>query len=182
MTLGHFTAKGWSGYAGEGGLILNLIKAMSFKKIPIRHRSTFIEALYAQNVAFDEDRYDMRDLLKNVRSATERQVSLNFDIMTGRKTQLDYFPGLKRSHFLGLMNALGNNIIFQIAEIFASNPYEYRKGWPDLTIWKGADVAFKEVKAPDDTLRRSQRTIAKDILVPLKLDISIVDIYTKEAL
>ena len=194
--------KGWLGYAGEGGLVLNLIKAMSFKKIPFRHRATYIEALYAQNVVNDEDRYDIRELLKNIGHATEKTVSRNFDRMASRKTHrvqetyrdqfgsmtisydssgsmLDYFPGLERSHFLGLMKALGNDAIFRIAEIFARNPYEYRKGWPDLTIWQGSKVAFKEVKAPGDTLQRSQRTIIKDILLPLNLDVSVIDICVK---
>ena len=180
--LGWFMEKGWSGYAGEGGLILNLIKAMSFKKIPLRHRSTFIEALYAQNVAFEEDRYDTQVLLKNVVSASSRQVARNYDRMAGRELfsigsgSVIFFPGLKRLHFLGLLKALGNDAIFRIAEIFATDPYKYRKGWPDLTIWQGNNVAFKEIKAPGDTLRRSQRVIIKEILLPLNFNVSIVDV------
>jgi tetratricopeptide (TPR) repeat protein len=54
-TLDHYQAEGWHGCAAEGGLILTLIKAASFKALPVRHADTFIEALYAKNVAFPED-------------------------------------------------------------------------------------------------------------------------------
>ena len=180
--LGWFMEKGWSGYAGEGGLILNLIKAMSFEKIPLRQRSTFIEALYAQNVAFEEDRYNTRALLNNVVSASSRQVARNYDRMVDRKFfsigpgSVTFFPGLKRRHLLGLLKALGNDAVFRIAEIFATDPYKYRKGWPDLTIWQSNNVAFKEIKAPGDTLQQSQRVIIEEILLPLNFDVSIVDV------
>lgn len=193
--LGHFKDMGWSGYCGEGGLILNLIKAMSFKEVPVRHRTTYIEALYAQNVAFDEDLYDPRDLLNNVRRATPNQVSRNFDIMADRKknwfgfrlgtstnstTMLDYFPRLELDHFLGLMDAMGRDMIHEIAKIFAINPYEYRKGWPDLTVWQGRKVSLKEIKAPGDALRKSQKKIIRDILIPLNIDTAIVDVRVIE--
>lgn len=193
--LGHFAKLGWSGYAGEGELILNLIKAMSFKRIPFRHRSTFIEALYAQNVAFEEDRYDLDDLLDNVRSATERQVRRNFDRMTSRECRRisyagvshfssssvwDYFPRLRLNHLVGLMTSLGNDRVLSIATSFARDPYEYRRGWPDLTLWKGTEVAFKEVKAPGDRLRASQTKTIRDVLRPLGFDVSVVDVVLSQ--
>lgn len=55
--LDRYHAEGWHGCAAEGGL-LTLIKAASFKVLPVRHADTFIEALYAKNVAFPEDRFE----------------------------------------------------------------------------------------------------------------------------
>ena len=187
-SLGWFVDRGWSGFAGEGGLILNLIKAMSFEKIAPRHCNTYIEALYAQNVAFEEDRFETKVLLRNLRSATPRRVIRNFNRMVGWDpvrlrfgTKLAFFPNVKRSHVFGLMCALGTEAIFEVAEIFARDPYEYRKGWPDLTLWRGTEVAFKEIKAPGDALRTSQRKIIREVLVPLKLDVSVVDVGACQA-
>ena len=181
--LGWFMDRGWSGCAGEGGLILNLIKAMSFKELPMRLRDTYIEALYAQNVAFDEDRYDPQTLLRNVRFATSQQVARNVNRMTGHnsyrfhsRSSLTYFPNVNRLHILGLYHALGNQAILQIAEIFIHDSYKYRKGWPDLTLWRNKQVVFKEIKSPKDSLRPSQRTIIKEILLPLGLNVSVVDV------
>lgn len=193
--LGHYRNQGWFGYAGEGGLVLNLIKAMSFKKIPLRHRSTFVEAVYAQNVAFEEDRYETPDLLDNIRSSTANQVRTNFETMTSRvahsvsigglsyvseSSMLDYFPGLRLQHFLGLLDALGNDGVLRIATLFAHEPYEYRKGWPDLTLWRGRQVAFREIKAPGDRLSRSQRKLIQEVLKPLAHDVAVVDVCREQ--
>ena len=68
--LEHYLDGGWSGAAAEGGLILTVIKAASFARLAERNAATYIEALYAQNVAFDEDRYAIGDLLASVSSGT----------------------------------------------------------------------------------------------------------------
>ncbi|MGH8556402.1 MAG: hypothetical protein ACRESZ_02850 [Methylococcales bacterium] len=84
--LDKFRLDGWRGYSGEGGLILNLIKAMSFEKIAPRNRATYVEAVYAENVAFDEDRFSPEVLLAHVATADRRTVERNFDLMASRKT------------------------------------------------------------------------------------------------
>jgi len=192
--LDYYRNDGWRGYSGEGGLILNLIKAMSFPKVDIGNRSTFIEALYAQNVAFDEDRFEVDWLLKNVKSATAKQIKNNFGIMASRKpytidygsfsttnstSMLDYFPHLESYMFLELFEALGNDKMLDIAKIFSNDPYKYRKGWPDLTIWKNGEVKFLEVKSPGDRLHSSQKVIINSFLKPLNLDFSLVDVTIK---
>ena len=189
--LDFYINDGWQGYAGEGGLILNLIKAMSFPKIDFGNRSTFIEALYAQNIAFENDRFKVDWLLSNVQKATAAQVKNNFEVMSSSKvhtidygsfsstsstSMLDFFPGLKLSMFLELLEALGKNKIFEIAKIFSIDPYEYRKGWPDLTIWRNGIVMFLEVKSPGDSLRQSQKKIIRTFIKPLKLNFALIDV------
>lgn len=192
--LDHYRNDGWRGYSGEGGLILNLIKAMSFPKIDISNRSTFIEALYAQNVSFQRDRFEVAWLLQNVKDATPRQIKNNFEIMASRKahtinygsftstcngSMLDHFPNLELYMFLELFDALGRDKLFDVASIFSSNPYSYRNGWPDITIWKNGEVKFFEVKAPGDKLHNSQKAIINTFLKPLGLDFALVDVIVK---
>ena len=186
-----FKIKNWNGYAGEGGLILNLIKAMSFPVISNRHRSCFIEAIYAKNVAFKEDLFETDWLLNNIDQATENQVRKNFKIMSSKEpytinfgsftstqdtSMLDFFSDLKENLFVELYNALGNKKIREIAEIFSENPYEYRKGWPDVTLWKNNNVYFLEVKAPGDRLQKSQKTIINKFMKPLNLNFALVNV------
>ncbi|WP_435794212.1 VRR-NUC domain-containing protein [Neptuniibacter pectenicola] len=192
--LDYYKIRGWNGYAGEGGLILNLIKAMSFPKVSNRNRATYIEALYAQNVSFEQDRFQIEWLLSNVKQATLRQIKSNFKIMASRKfytidfggftgtqntSMLDFFPNLELDLFIELFNSLGNQKIFEIAKIFSKNPYEYRKGWPDLTVWKGGEVKFLEVKAPGDRLHKNQKAIINSFIKPLELDFSLVDVFVE---
>jgi len=51
-----------------------LIKAASFKALPVRHADTFIEALYAKNVAFPEDRFEHSELLAAIEQASPEQI------------------------------------------------------------------------------------------------------------
>jgi hypothetical protein len=188
----HFAMEGWRGYGGEGGLVLNLINAMSFRPVPPRHRATFVESLYSGNVAFGSDRYDKAQLLANVLAASEDDVATNFDILSssapvyyeyegvtfGPKSEcmLDFFPGLEKWMFLELHRAAGTDLLHRIGQIFATNSYLYRRGWPDLTLWRESELLFVEVKAPGDRLHDSQRTIAKDIAGPLGLDFLLLEV------
>lgn len=182
--LSHFMQQGWRGFSGEGGLVLNLIKAMSFERLPLRSRTTFVEAIYAQNVAFEDDRYDRQTLLAQVARATPAQIGKNFDLMVSRgpfvetfgcvthtstTSILDFFPGLEPWMLVELLDVAGVELILRIASIFAEDPYEYRNGWPDITMWRDKELRFVEVKAPGDALGKSQRTIAASFAIPLRL-------------
>jgi hypothetical protein len=189
--LGKYEIDGWKGYAEEGGLILNLIKSMSFPKIKNRHRAIFIEAIYAQNYAFEEDHFEKSWLLDNIRNADLKRIQKNYRVMASRKpyswresgitftkttSMLDYFPSLREWMFCELYENLGLDVIYQIAEKFSENPYEYRKGWPDLTIWKEGKVRFLEIKGPGDRLQSSQITNIQEFMKPLGLDYSLVEV------
>jgi hypothetical protein len=193
--LAKFRLDGWRGYSGEGGLVLNLIKAMSFDKIAPRNRSTYIEALYAQNVAFDEDRFPPEALLGRVAAADRRTVEKNFYVMASRETltvqydgfsstsstsMLDFFPGLECWMFVELFEVAGNKLMHDIASKFMQAPYEYRRGWPDITMWKDGELRFIEVKAPGDKVRDSQKKIITEFSKPLRLNFSLAGVTDKE--
>ena len=88
-------------------------------------------------------------------------------------------PRLKEWMLLGLLNALGRKKIHEIAEQFARDPYQYRKGWPDLTIWRKGEARFLEVKAPGDRLRSSQLQVFRDIAKPLHLSFAVVSVVAR---
>lgn len=195
--LQFFHRDGWTGYSSEGGLILNVIKAASFKPLQQRNRTTYIEALYAQNVAFDEDKHESDDLIKNIRTSDFTQFKNNIEIMFDTSERIDiygigtssiksissssirnFFPDLEPKIMKDFYLHIGNERLARMAEIFAKNPYEYRKGWPDLTLWKPntEQIIFREVKAPGDKIRPSQKKIIQDILLPLGYDVGIIDV------
>lgn len=193
--LAHFRMLGWRGYAGEGGLLLNLIKAMSFPSIPARNRATYVEALYSHNVAFAEDRFPVERLLTQVARADRHAVERNFDLMASREalaieyegftstsstSMLDFFPGLERWMFAELLDVAGNRLLHEIASKFSEAPYDYRRGWPDITMWKNGQLRFVEVKAPGDKLHESQRTIIGAFAKPLGLHFSLAGVQVDE--
>lgn len=182
--LDHYRADGWRGYSGEGGLVLNLIKAAAFPNLPERHRATYTEALFSGNIAAHlQFKFTLDDLLGCIELADLDQIIRVFRAMSAPRSSLgldnsmlDFFPHLREWHFLELFEHLGRERLRDIAEVFGRDPYEYRKGWPDLTLWRDGEVIFKEVKAPGDQLHASQRKTIRDVLIPLGYSVSIVDV------
>ena len=195
--LSHFEREGWRGYWGEGGLLLTLIKAMSFRELDYDQRTRYIEALYtlAADAKYDMS-YTVDDLLGNLRTATAAQVARNFDHMNSRgpfhetaerftssdSTSLqDNWPGLARWMVLELLEVAGHDILHRIASTFASNPYDFRRGWPDITMWKDGQLRFVEVKAPGDKIVSSQKVIASAFARPLELDFCLATVTVQQA-
>jgi hypothetical protein len=185
-SLNALESDGWRGYAGEGGLILNLIKAASFVEMPSRLRGVFIEAIFCGNMdGYDKKRIDA--LVDNILRADTAQISRISRRMAAPRREggfdcsmLDFFPNLKEWHFIECFQSISATRLHSIAKIFATDPYEYRKGWPDLTLWRDGAIAFKEVKAPGDKLHASQKNTIENLLLPLEFPVSIVDIVPVE--
>lgn len=176
-TLDHYQAGGWHGCAAEGGLILTLIKAASFKALPVRHADTFIEALYAKNVAFPEDRFEHSDLLAAIEQAELEQMERNWSIIAASAGDTPcFYPRVQRDHVIGLFNCLGVERLRSIAEVFATAAYDLRAGWPDLTLWRNEEVRFVEVKAPGDSMHSSQARLISTVLVPLGLRVGLTEV------
>jgi hypothetical protein len=192
--LSHFESQGWRGYWREGGLLLSLIKSMSFKSLDYDERTRYIEALYTLAAQPQSGRpYTVSDLLACVAAATPEQIARNFDHMNSRgpfhevhenwsssntSSIQDAYPGLERWMLLELFQVAGTDLLHRIATIFATDPYEFRRGWPDITMWKDGQLRFVEVKAPGDSLGKSQKTIAQHFALPLGLDFTMIDVLT----
>jgi len=175
--LDHYKADGWNGAAAEGGLMLTLIKAASFDPLPPRHADTFIEALYAQNVSFPEDRFDRGRLLESTGRATRQQIERNWAIIAATAGETPaFYPAVRRDHVLGLFECLGAARLREIATLFAEAPYDLRAGWPDLTLWREDEIRFVEVKAPGDSMHASQARLISTILVPLGFRVGIAEV------
>jgi hypothetical protein len=202
--LAHFRKEGWSGDSGEGKLLLSLIKAASFTVLPATLHSRYVESIYSNNPRFiDVREHNVKlgidpetspsplveafnrvreaeivsppDRIANILTASEHRISSNFRIMTGPGSNtLSFFPTLTLDNMLGLYAALGNQRLSQIAEIFGMAPYMLRSGWPDLTLWRGSEVAFKEIKAPVDRHRSNQIQTIEMVLLPLGFDVELV--------
>jgi hypothetical protein len=175
--LAHYVAQGWSGAAAEGGLMLTLIKAASFSRLQPRNADTFIEALYTQNVAFDEDRFTRSALIDACERATTAQLSRNWALIaaTAGKTPA-FYPRVHWHHVSGLFEALGTERLAAIARLFANAPYDLRAGWPDLTLWRNREVRFVEIKAPSDSMHASQTRLITTILKPLGYQVTLTEV------
>lgn len=188
--LEHFIKQGWKGYSREGGLILNLIKAASFKKIDDRYLTRYVESLYHHKTC-KHFGYKQDSLIKSVSKTSNRIVSKNLQLMLGgfiqsRFSQLfpnsgirKFFPGFKYYDALDFYKAFKRKNLLRVTKIFSKDPYQYRKGWPDLTLWKNDSFLFVEVKAQGDSLQPSQKKLIEDILLPLDLPVQVVKVLPR---
>ena len=175
--LDHYRSIGWEGAASEGGLILTLIKAASFEALDVRNSDTFIEALYAQNVAFDQDRFAPERLIATVSNATRRQIERNWKVIAASAGNSPaYYPNVREHHVTSLFDALGPYRLAEIAAIFATAPYDLRAGWPDLTLWQDGKVKFVEVKGPSDSFHASQARLISKLLLPLGFEVGLAEV------
>ena len=175
--LDHYRSIGWDGAASEGGLILTLIKAASFEALDARNSDTFVEALYAQNVAFEQDRVAPVRLIATVSNATRRQIERNWKIIAASAGNSPaYYPNVREHHVTGLFNALGPDRLAEIATVFATAPYDLRAGWPDLTLWQDGKVKFVEVKGPSGSFHASQARLISKLLLPLGFEVGLAEV------
>lgn len=175
--LDHYRSIGWEGAASEGGLILTLIKATSFEALDVRNSDTFVEALYAQNVAFDQDRFSPERLIATVSNATRRQIERNWKVIAASAGNSPaYYPNVREHHVISLFDALGPDRLAEIAAVFATAPYDLRAGWPDLTLWQDGKVKFVEVKGPSDSFHASQARLISKLLLPLGFEVGLAEV------
>ncbi len=157
--------------------MLTLIKAASFARLDAHNADTFVEALYAQNVAFDADRFEASALIATVARATPAQIARNWAMIAASAGETPaYYPQVRWPHVEGLFGALGADRLAAIARAFAAAPYDLRAGWPDLTLWRTSEVRFVEVKVPGDQLHANQSRLISTILKPLGYGVSLAEI------
>ncbi len=188
--LRHLETEGWSGCAGEGGLVLSLIKAASFPVLPERLAGVYVEAIYHRNsIEYRNtseylrlpddfrDPFNTETMVHNILDSDDERIRANFAVMTqpGSHT-FAAFPFLTLDMMLSLYSALGKAQLHNIAAIFAQDPYTLRGGWPDLTLWKDGKALFAEVKAPGDELQANQRKVIDKIILRLGFDFELIRI------
>ena len=59
------------------------------------------------------------------------------------------YPELTEAAIGSIFTALGGKALREITRTIAEDPYQYRAGWPDLTLAKGENMLWVEVKTTD---------------------------------
>lgn len=96
-----------------------------------------------------------RDLETCARKTSRSRMLKNFREVYGHSCVQERYPGVSAELLAGIVNALGTERRTTIMRRFATAPYEYRSGWPDLTLIRGNELRLVEVKT-SDRLHRSQ--------------------------
>ncbi len=97
----------------------------------------------------------MDSLISAIRTATPRRIRANFSDICRHVGVGSEQSGVDVRFLLALFNKLGTNSLIDVATLIVRDPFQFRKGWPDLTLVNRDSAMFVEVKAKDK-LHRSQ--------------------------
>jgi len=174
LAIEHYASDGWSGSWCEGG---TLILAMKSAALPflIKHNS-FGDPADAITRYFEAQCHILRDrhegLLAHIQDARRRHMrKMATRLLTDTFVRSRY-PRVTLSGILALWEALGQETFLKIAELFLTDPYRFRAGWPDLTLVRDNSVRFVEIKTTD-MLRASQIAIVEHFAQPIGLDFRV---------
>lgn len=177
--LASFQHRGFDGAACEGGPILLALKAAGFRWI-VEH-NTFNDRKDAINryleAAIEISKNNRTGFVDAVRRSSIAEFNKHFqEIYSSGFIQSNY-PGITVGFMMALKKALGNKLA-DISAQFVEAPYDYRAGWPDLTLVRSrglfsrGEFQFVEVKTTD-RIHSSQERIINDFMKPLNLPFSV---------
>lgn len=160
----------------EGDCIKVLMKAASFDFLARRHRFDRVSAARAYleghcQILVDERDAIVRAIRNSHRATVESAIAF---ILAHAPTGASKVP-LDAAIMLRVYDALGSDRLADIAAIFVERPYDYRAGWPDITIVGPRGVRFAEVKTTD-RFHNSQVRFARDMAAPLGLECAVAQL------
>lgn len=159
--LNHFRLLGFEGSSKEGSVVLTILKSLCFdllcqirpawdtgrvdpqEKIEKDAALHYFEGQLVQCHGLREN------LINEIRSCTISKLLNNFSKIYTHDRYRETFPDLTEAIIEGAYAALGKDRTIAILEVMLKNPYLFRKGWPDLTLFRDGEIQFVEVKAKD---------------------------------
>jgi hypothetical protein len=175
LVLERFTLDGELGCWCEGGSVNLLMKAASLDVLA--RLNTFSDRADAVR-RFSEAQFTIlqahkREILGAMRSVGENKLTAAVAEVCSDHFVSSIYPRVTAPFLLQLWYALGPEQLVAIAQKFFEKPYEYRAGWPDLTLIDGPGVHFVEVKTTD-RLHEAQLRFAAEVASPLALRCQVV--------
>lgn len=189
--LKHYQEAGYQGCHAEGGILLLLLKALCLgwlrevrpswdtrgclPKEELRENASrnYFEAQLNDNL-------DKRDcFVSEVNSCNQESLITNFQEIYSYPDVRKAFPGLTEQLILGAYAALGVEKLVQILDLLMVNPYRFRKGWPDLTLFRDGEIRLVEVKN-QDRLHLSQLVTIPAVQRAVGLPIAVLRVERME--
>jgi len=177
IALIFYRSRGYDGCWCEGGTLNLLMKCASFPVL-VRYNS-FGERQDARRRYFEAQCTILaargNEILDAISTASFGQVSLAAMEILRDPFVRQCYPRVRLEFVLALWKTLGAARLAEIARIFVSKPYDYRAGWPDLTLFGDDSLRFVEVKTTD-LLHKSQLRVLEMFAKPLALNFSVAHV------
>lgn len=181
--LKYFEKQGYIGSTLEGNFILIILKALMLDKL--EEYNTFKDRkdarLRALSAQFVINQNNINDIISSIKIVTRKQFISNISEIINEPLIQEFLPCISLDTTIAFFDAVDLAVFEKIAIKFAESPYDYSKGWPDLTIIKDKEVRLIEVKTTDK-LHASQLKIIPELKKILPFEISICKISNLEGL
>lgn len=154
----------------EGGSINLLIKAAALDVLANRNFFSdrtdairrYLEAQFTILNEFESE------LLACIRNVSAGRLSENIAEICADPFIREAYSRVHQDFLISLGCVLETEFLSQVATIFITKPYEFRSGWPDLTVIDNRALSFIEVKTTD-RFHVSQLCFAEEVAKPLGL-------------
>ncbi len=176
----YFQGQGYYGNACEGGAIQTVIKACCLDfLVAINTFRSEVDAcnryLEAQlTIHCDKS----AEIVRAVIAADKESVARN----TARMFDAGFVHGafnsdVRQDAGLGIWQSLvATGTLEQTRRKLTTRPYDYRAGWPDLTLYRQNELLLVEVKTTNDRFHESQLRIIEDFIIPLSPAFKVVKV------
>lgn len=177
LVLQRFEAQGQYGCWCEGGSIKLLMKAAALEVLAslntFRDRRDAVRRYFEAQCTIQKARET--EIVTAIRSAQASAVrAAAAEICADEFIHAEY-PRVTAEFVGRLWTAVGPRRLAAIAQKFFEKPYDYRAGWPDLTLIDSNGVHFVEVKTTD-CFHMSQLRFATEFATPLGLRCGVVQV------
>ena len=147
----YFSENGYTGSYCEGGALLLLIRAAALDTLeqlnPFKSREDACLRFTEAQLKIHESH--ISEISAAVEHANADMIARGFGEIYRSLMIQEHYPGLTEEAMVALFNAIGSARLRQFTEAIAEDPYQYRSGWPDLTLTNGQQFIWAEVKTTD---------------------------------
>lgn len=175
--LEYFKKQGFIGSSNEGITFQTVLKALMLDKLAdvntFQDRSDaccrYLEAQFAIHKDIS------KEIISTIQDASIDSFKKNIREILSQSFISSEYPELSEEVCIALFEAIDAEVFISLAERFSDDPYSYRSGWPDLTLVRGKEVRFVEVKTTD-RLHKSQLSTVPMLKSVLPNEISVLKV------
>ncbi len=174
--LAYYQAQGFRGTSCEGTTLLMLMKCACLDYLArvntFGSRADACTRYFEAQCQIHSDRAG--DIIGEVGSANESTIRHNLREILAQPSYSTLYAPLSEEAMVAIWKALTPGGLSKLTERLLEDPGR-RAGWPDLTLARGSELLFIEVKTTD-RLHASQRALIQDVLIPFGADVRVIQL------
>lgn len=117
-------------------------------------------------------------IVAKIETSTEAMVRANFQEVASQPHYNVLYPPMDENALAAIWRAISPLRLAQLTRFILQNP-GFRAGWPDLTLARGGELRFVEIKTTD-RLHSSQKNVIGEVLKPWGASVSVLQMKASD--